>query len=87
MNDKFEGLVQHFVLGNFYLEEAVEMLERSMIKLVIESTEGNQSEASKRLGIHRNTLKKKLVVYGLGGRSRKTAGHQDRPRKPKAGVA
>jgi DNA-binding NtrC family response regulator len=86
MNDKFEGLVEQFVLGNFYLEEAVEMLERSMIKLVINRTEGNQSEASKRLGIHRNTLKKKLLVYGLGNGRRKPTG-RERSRRPKAGVA
>jgi DNA-binding NtrC family response regulator len=87
MNDKFEGLVEQFVLGNFYLEEAVEMLERSMIKLVINKTEGNQSEASKRLGIHRNTLKKKLLVYGLGNGRRKPTERQERSRRPKAGVA
>jgi DNA-binding NtrC family response regulator len=91
MKESFEGLVQQLLSGNIYLEEAIELLERSMIKHTLESTEGNQSEASKRLGIHRNTLKKKLIVYGLankrGSANRKTAGSENRQRKPNAGVA
>ena len=91
MNENFEGLVQQLLSGNIYLEEAIELLERSMIKHTLESTKGNQSEASKRLGIHRNTLKKKLTDYGLtngrGRTRRKTAGSQSRQRKPKAVVA
>lgn len=91
MNENFEGLVQQLLSGNIYLEEAIELLERSMIKRTLESTEGNQSEASKRLGIHRNTLKKKLIIYGLanecGRAQRKTAGSHNRQRKPSTGVA
>ena len=86
MNDKLDGLVDHFISGKFYLEEAVELLERSIIKQVIEDTGGNQSEASKRLGIHRNTLKKKLEVYGLGN-GRKPAARQSAARKRQAGIA
>lgn len=90
MKENFEGFVQQLLSGNIYLEEAIELLERSMIKRTLESTEGNQSEASKRLGIHRNTLKKKLIIYGLtkasGRAPRKTAGTQNRHRKPSAGV-
>ena len=91
MNEKFESLVQQLLSGNIYLEEAIELFERSMIKRALESTEGNQSEASKQLGIHRNTLQKKMVVYGLSnGRvrmRRKPAARQNRPRKPNTGAA
>jgi DNA-binding NtrC family response regulator len=62
-----------------------------MIQRMLERTDGNQSEASKQLGIHRNTLQKKLVAYGLGGRRarphRKTVARQGRQRRPKAGAA
>lgn len=87
MNEKFEGLVEHLLSGKIFLEEAIELLERSMIQRTLERTEGNQSQASKQLGIHRNTLQKKLVAYGLGGRRarRKTAARQGRQRKPEAG--
>lgn len=91
MNEKFEGLVEHLLSGNIFLEEAIELLERRMIQRTLERTDGNQSEASKQLGIHRNTLQKKLVAYGLAGRrlraERKTAARQARQRKSKAGAA
>ena len=83
--------MEHLLSGHIFLEEAIELLERRMIQRTLERTDGNQSEASKQLGIHRNTLQKKLVAYGLGGRrartQRKTAGRPGRQRKPKAGVA
>ena len=66
MNEKFEGLVEHLLDGSIFLKEAIEVLERRMIQRAMERTDGNQSEASKQLGIHRNTLQRKLVVYGLG---------------------
>jgi DNA-binding NtrC family response regulator len=91
MNEKFEGLVEHLLSGNIFLEEAIELLERRMIQRTLERTAGNQSEASKQLGIHRNTLQKKLVAYGLAGRRprvvRKSAARQGHRRKGKAGAA
>jgi Fis family transcriptional regulator, factor for inversion stimulation protein len=91
MNEKFEGLVEHLLSGNIFLEEAIELLERRMIQRTLERTDGNQSEASKQLGIHRNTLQKKLVAYGLAARriraQRKAAARQGRQRKAKAGAA
>ena len=91
MNEKFEGLVEHLLSGNIFLEQAIELLEQRMIQRTLERTGGNQSEASKQLGIHRNTLQKKLVAYGLTGRrvrgQRKTAARQGRQRKSRAGAA
>jgi DNA-binding NtrC family response regulator len=85
---EFDGLVERLLSANIYLEEAIELLERGMIERTLASTEGNQSEASKRLGIHRNTLQKKLVIYGLRTPvERKPAARQSRPRKRRAGAA
>jgi Fis family transcriptional regulator len=67
MREKFNELVQHFVDKGFFLEEAVELLERSMIQRSLERNAGNQSAASKDLGIHRNTLQRKMVEYQLDG--------------------
>jgi DNA-binding NtrC family response regulator len=67
MREKFDELVQHFVDKGFFLEEAVEMLERSMIARSLNRNAGNQSAASKDLGIHRNTLQRKMVEYELEG--------------------
>lgn len=88
MKQKFDGLVQQLLDGNIFLEEAIEVLEKSMIEAVLRRTNGNQSEASKQLGIHRNTLQRKMVEYGLGnGRSRARAKMPAQPRKRRSTVA
>ncbi len=91
MKEKFDGLVEHLLAGNIFLEEAIEVLERSMIQRALERTEGNRSEASKLLGIHRNTLQRKLGEYqladGRGRVRRRPPARQGRARKPKSGVA
>jgi len=66
MNEKFEALVEHLVGKGFFLEEVVELLERTLIERTLERTGGNRSAASKLLGIHRNTLQRKMAEYHLG---------------------
>jgi DNA-binding protein Fis len=47
--------------------------EKRFIKRVLERTNGNQSRAAEVLGIHRNTLSRKMTEYKLDhrrGRSR-----------------
>jgi DNA-binding NtrC family response regulator len=68
MKESFDALIDHLVKTGFFLEQAVEVLEKSMIERVLSRTEGNQSEASKILGIHRNTLLRKMVQYDIGGK-------------------
>ena len=65
MNPPLETVVDHFITGGFVLQEAVEMLERNLISRALERANGNRSEASRILGIHRNTLQRKLADYGL----------------------
>ena len=67
MQETFERIVDHLLEGGFFLEEAVEILERTIIARAIERTEGNRCAASKLLGIHRNTLQRKIVEYHLDG--------------------
>jgi DNA-binding protein Fis len=67
MKETFESLVAHLLGNGFFLEEAVELLEKTLIQRALERTKGNQSAASKLLGIHRNTLQRKMVEYGLEG--------------------
>jgi len=66
MKEKFEALVEHLVGHGFFLEEVVELLERTLIEKALERTGGNRSAASKMLGIHRNTLQRKMAEYKLG---------------------
>lgn len=89
MKDRFDGLVDQLLTANIFLEEAIEILEKNMIQKALERQSGNRSAASKLLGIHRNTLQRKMVEYELGnGRSRrKPVARAGRTRKPKAGAA
>ncbi len=69
MKNKFEELVEHLMEKGFFLEEAVEILEKSLVQRALLSTGGNQSQASKMLGIHRNTLQRKMIGFGLDGKN------------------
>jgi DNA-binding NtrC family response regulator len=50
---------------NLRLKEAVNQFEARFIKRILEKTRGNQSEASRLLGIHRNTLLLKMKQLDL----------------------
>ena len=68
MKESFDALIDHLVGGGFFLEEAVEILEKGMIERALEKTNQNQSEASKVLGIHRNTLQRKMTQFQIDGK-------------------
>jgi DNA-binding NtrC family response regulator len=50
---------------NLPLREAREQFDRQVILRVLERVRGNQSEAARLLGLHRNSLKKKLLAWGI----------------------
>jgi DNA-binding NtrC family response regulator len=47
------------------LKDAVQAFEKKYISDVLESVNGSRKEASRRLGIHRNTLLAKIQQLGL----------------------
>lgn len=67
MKDRFDGLVDHLLDGGLFLQQAIEVLEKSMIEGALQRNHGNQCAAAKQLGIHRNTLQRKMVAYAVGG--------------------
>jgi len=81
MPNEIEGLVDRLLSANVSLEEAVELLERSMISTALARHRGNQSAASKQLRIHRNTLQRKVLAYGL---KRKPVAREARARRRRA---
>ena len=91
MKESFEHLIDQLVGGGFFLEEAVEILERGMISRALAKTKNNQSEASKLLGIHRNTLLRKMVEYQIDGKrprrkpAERSAVSRTRARRPQRG--
>lgn len=69
MKESFDALIDHLVGGGFFMEEAVEILEKGMIERALAKTKQNQSEAAKALGIHRNTLQRKMTQFSIDGRN------------------
>lgn len=65
MKDQLESLVGQMVERGILLDEAVNEFEKKFIKRVLENLKGNQSRAAKVLGIHRNTLSRKVGEYKL----------------------
>lgn len=66
MNDQLESLVTEMIEKGVDFEDAVNEFEKRFIKLVLKKVNGNQSKAAEVLGIHRNTLGRKLGQLGLG---------------------
>jgi DNA-binding NtrC family response regulator len=65
VKDQLESLIGMMVERGILLEEAVTEFEKKYIKRVLERLDGNQSRAAKVLGIHRNTLSRKVGAYKL----------------------
>ncbi len=65
MREQLESLIGMMVDRGILLEEAVTEFEKKFIKCVLEKAKGNQSRAAKVLGIHRNTLSRKVSEYKL----------------------
>ena len=65
MKDQLEGLVTQMVEHGIQFDEAVGEFEKRFIKAVLDGVRGNQSRAAEQLGIHRNTLSRKIEAYKL----------------------
>jgi Fis family transcriptional regulator len=72
VKDQLEGLVSQMVERGILFDEAVGEFEKRFIKRVLDRAEGNQSRAAQILGIHRNTLSRKLDVYKLDHRNHRS---------------
>ena len=63
MKDQLEALVNQMIERGLLFDEAASEFEKKFILKVLEKNQGNQTKAAKALGIHRNTLNKKLACY------------------------
>jgi Fis family transcriptional regulator, factor for inversion stimulation protein len=68
VKDQLEGLVSQMVERGILFDEAIGEFEKRFIKRVLDRVDGNQSRAAEVLGIHRNTLSRKMVEYKLDQR-------------------
>lgn len=71
MRDQLESLVVQMVERGILFDEAVGEFEKKYIKRALERANGNQSRAATAMGIHRNTLSRKIGIYKLDHRPRR----------------
>ena len=68
MKEKLESLVTEMIEKRIFLEEAIGEFERRFIQTALTKTRGNQTKAAEVLGVHRNTLNRKIGQHKLNGR-------------------
>ena len=56
MDEKNNGHLHELIIGG---------IEKPLVEIVLKETNGNQTQAANILGINRNTLRKKIVEYGI----------------------
>ena len=68
MKEKLESLVAEMIEKHILLDEGVGAFEKKFIQAALTQTGGNQSRAADVLGVHRNTLSRKIAQHNLNGR-------------------
>jgi DNA-binding NtrC family response regulator len=76
-----EKLVTEMVDRGVFFQDAVSEFEKKYIRKVLDLNRGNQSQSAKVLGIHRNTLGRKMDDYRLSSRN---GNHRAEAAKPKS---
>ena len=66
MKDELEQLIDRMISGGILFEEASQAFEKQFILKVLSRHNNNLSKAALTLGIHRNTLSKRLEQYQNG---------------------
>jgi DNA-binding NtrC family response regulator len=70
VRDQLEALVGQMVDRGILIDEAINEFEKRFIRRALDRSNGNQSRAARLLGIHRNTLSRKMELYKLEQRRR-----------------
>jgi Fis family transcriptional regulator, factor for inversion stimulation protein len=79
MKSELEALVEKMIAGGILFEEAVKEFEKHFILRVVSRHRNNLSKAAEELGIHRNTLTKRLQEYEQGNAAAKGGKGKSRP--------
>jgi DNA-binding NtrC family response regulator len=69
MRTQLEALIDEMLDGQILLDEAVAEFERLYIEKALSRHKDHLSNTAKVLGIHRNTLSKRVSVYHKKGRN------------------
>jgi DNA-binding NtrC family response regulator len=65
ISDKLERLIEEMVERGVQYEDAVHEFEKRFITRVLGQCDGSLSKAAETLGMHRNTLTRKIVEYRI----------------------
>ena len=65
MKEQLERLVEEMVARGISFEDARREFEKKFIANVLSKSDGNLCQAADVLGIHRNTLSRKIAEYRL----------------------
>jgi DNA-binding NtrC family response regulator len=71
VRDQLEALINQMIEKGVAYDDAVGEFQKKFIKGVLDRNRGNQSKAAKVLGIHRNTLSRKVEELGLNHRPKR----------------
>ncbi|MCM3905227.1 MAG: hypothetical protein ND866_26320 [Pyrinomonadaceae bacterium] len=69
MRTKLEALIEEMLDGQILLDEAIAEFERLYIERALARHKNHLSNTAKVLGIHRNTLSKRVTEYHKNARS------------------
>ena len=67
MKEMLESLVTEMIERRIYLGEALSEFEKKFIQSALSKTRGNQTKAAQVLGVHHNTLNRKITQHKLNG--------------------
>ena len=65
MNEKLDRLIEEMVQRGVRFPEATREFERRFISKVLMASDGNLSKVADELGIHRNTLSRKMAEHRI----------------------
>ena len=68
MKKQLEALVTEMIDRGILFGQARDEFEKKFIQTALDKTNGNQTRAAEMLGIHRNTLNRKISLHKLNGR-------------------
>jgi len=71
VKDQLEALISQMIENEVAYEDALIEFEKKFIKKMMERNNNNRSKAAQALGIHRNTLSRKIDAYRLDHRPRR----------------
>ncbi len=78
LRDQTEEIVDSMLDGQILLKEALREFERIYIERCLKRNNGRISDAAIVLGVHRNTVSKKIAIYNQQDRASRTNSEQFR---------